>query len=251
MKNVFVKLLTLFFPMMILLSSLSAKELTQKEREKIAAMLIPIYALLFEDDNSKVVLPLVVKKTGQTKSYDYTGKEKPNFAWRDDGHYRKGVDVNYTRDNVTEIVTDHLTDRQWQDDIGAKLAVKQWLTDENYDAHNYTNTSGDTAATFCKNLSLGGYNDWRLPTRKELLSITNYGRGNPDVQLDDLEPSIDPIFNNVSTGLYGGEYWTSTTYARFDYDAGIVDFRFGTTTIKIKDQRAHVRCVRIKDKEQK
>jgi len=249
MKNMFVKLLTLFFSMMILVSNLSAKELSQEEREKIAAMLIPIYALLFEDDNSKVVLPLVVKKTGQTKSYDYGGDEAPNFAWRDDGHYRKGVDVNYTRDDVTKIVTDHVTGRQWQDDIGAKRAFKKWLTDENYDAHNYTNTSGDTAATFCKNLSLGGYNDWRLPTRKELLSIVNYGRGNPDVHLDNLEPAMDSIFQNVSVGSNGGPYWTSTTYSRFDFDAWMIDCRFGISDKKIKDQFAYVRCVRIKEEE--
>ena len=232
------------------ISNLVAKELSQKEREKIAAELIPIYAmLLLNDDKSEKPLPIVVKKTGQTKSYRYNGDEIENANSRDDGHYQAGVDFNYTRDDVTQIVTDHVTGRQWADDIGAKLAYKQWLTDANYDAHKYNDTSGDTATTFCKNLDLGGYKDWRLPTRKELRTLVEREHITGNGHLNDEDPNINSIFNNTAHNIDTGHvYWTSTTYARphMEYDVWTVGFIYGRQFYKLKDQFARVRCVRIK-----
>jgi len=147
-----------------------------------------------------------LKKTGQTKSYDEDGNEIDTSLARDDGHYQTGVDFNYTRDDAKEIVTDHVTGLQWQDDDEANTTEKQWLTDDNYDKctndGNDTacyDTSGDTAATYCANLSLGGYTDWRLPTAKELDGIVDYGRRNP---------AIAPTFQHTATD----DYWSSSTY---------------------------------------
>ncbi len=59
------------------------------------------------------------KKTGQTKSYDTDGNEVTDGSIKDDGFYQKGVDPSYTRDDVKEIVIDHITGLQWQDDAEA------------------------------------------------------------------------------------------------------------------------------------
>ncbi len=136
-------------------------------------------------DHARVVL-----KTGQTKSYDKDGNEVTDGSIKDDGFYQKGTARAYTRAN--DIVTDNVTHLMWQDDNEANTIQKQWLTDENYNTcSNDTNssactdTSGDTAVTYCENLNLRGYTDWRLPTVEELVSITDNGRS---------APAIDPIF---------------------------------------------------------
>ena len=64
----------------------------------------------------------VVKKTGQFIHY----------ALHDDGYYQIGKDSNYSRDNNTSIVTDHITNLQWQDDTDVSIIEKNFV-----DAHDY------------------------------------------------------------------------------------------------------------------
>jgi len=146
-----------------------------------------------------------LKKTGQTKSYDTNGNEVTDGSLKDDGFYQKGVTPSYTRDDANDIVTDNLTGLMWQDDD--TLVTKQWLTTTNYNTCEYDtsspecyDTSGDTAASYCSNLTLGGYTDWRLPTSKELEGIVDYGKS---------YPAIDTTkFQSFSSS----HYWSSTTY---------------------------------------
>lgn len=162
-----------------------------------------------------------VKKTGQTKSY----------IKFDDGYYKKGVTPSYTRDDVKEVVTDNLTGLMWQDNKEAKTVRKPWVTQENYDVKNFNDTIGDTATTYCVELVMGGFEDWRLPTVKELESIVNYRQ---------VKPSIDTIyFKNVSSNYY----WSSTTtYMR--YRAWYVSFGSGDVDGNSKNDNYYIRCVR-------
>ncbi len=178
-----------------------------------------------------------IKKTGQTKSYDANGAEVTDGTLKDDGYYQKGVTPQYTR--ASDIVTDELTGLMWQDDAAVSSVTKQWLTDANYDTcYNDTSspacydTSGDTAATYCSELSLGGYTDWRLPTLTELEGIVDYGRANPAIDTT--------YFNNVSSSLY----WSSTTYEYGKYNAWIVRFDGGYVYNNYKGAGGYVRCVR-------
>jgi len=181
-----------------------------------------------------------LKKTGQTKSYDQDGNEVTDGSVKDDGYYQAGVDFNYTRDPGTGIVTDHVTGLEWQDD--ADPVSKPWLTQENYDKCTGNNgqtqsdsacydTSGDTAATYCADLTLGGYSNWRLPTAKELDSIVDYGR---------YYPSIDPVFQHTATD----RYWSSSTYEGYRDGAWDVYFYDGDRYTDGKDYSDYVRCVR-------
>lgn len=79
---------------------------------------------------------------------------------------------------------------------------------------------------------LCGGRDWRLPTRKELLSIVNNGR---------FSPAIDSRnFPNTQTS----SYWSASTYADQAKAAWQVNFKYGEVAPGDKDQGANVRLVR-------
>ena len=192
------------------------------------------------DDNSKNYKP--PKKTGQVNSYNANGLQVFDGSLKDDGFYQKGVTPNYTRDAGNEIVTDHVTGLQWQDDLAVATVQKQWLETISYEQCTGTNgqtldatqcsvTAGDTAASYCTNLVLGGFIDWRLPTRKELVSLSDYGQSSP---------AIDVTFQNTASSVY----WSSTTYVGDVSRAWIVYFYYGSQNDFAKSNGSYVRCVR-------
>ncbi len=173
------------------------------------------------------------KKTGQTQSYDASGTVVTDGSQKDDGFYQKGTPPSYTRDNAKDIVIDHVTGLQWQDDPAVATVTKPWLTAANNVAP-YTDTTGDTATTYCSNLTLGGYSDWRLPTREELVSLSVYGQ---------ITPAIDATFQNTASSTY----WSSTTYASSASNVWVVNFSTSSQINFIKSYGGKVRCVRAGD----
>ena len=190
-----------------------------------------------------------MKKTGQTKIYDADGTEHThaqadsNVSLRDDGYYQKGHDPLYVRDDGDETVKDNITGLMWQDDVAAKTTQKQWLTDANYDictgsngvtqdTSKCTDTSGDTAATYCSNLVLGGYEDWRLPTMDELISIVDKSKSNPAIDVS--------YFKNVVSDYY----WSSSTAVSYERDAWSIYFYGSSDYWNPKSWSSYVRCVR-------
>ncbi len=162
---------------------------------------------------SSVATSVLLKKTGQTTSF-YTG---------DDGYYQKGVTPSYSRAN--EVVTDHITGLQWQDN---EVVEKKW-----------TDSTGNTATAYCSNLSLDG-GGWRLPTIKELQSIVveKY------VENGSLEVGIDTsVFVNYATNTYN-YYWSSTTYAPLPNYALAMQLYGANMGHQSKFTRHYVRCVR-------
>jgi len=132
----------------------------------------------------------------------------------------------------SEVFIDNETGLMWQDDYDARSVEKPWLTKANYDRENsyftgnHYDTSGDTATTYCDNLSLGAYYDWRLPTKDQLLSLT----------------TIEDELNNVSSSYY----WSSTGYASGTSSAWVINFYFydGFESYSDKGNSNFVRCVR-------
>jgi hypothetical protein len=134
-----------------------------------------------------------------------TGQNGPAQAWKtgqtlthaacDDGDLEQGVAWPSPRfvDNSNGTVTDHLTGLIW---------LKN--------ANCINNTNWNNALNFCNNLASGSYGltdgsaagDWRLPNRKELVSLVDHGRSGPCL------PQGHP-FDNVAN-WHG--YWSSTTY---------------------------------------
>ena len=178
-----------------------------------------------------------IKKTGQTKSYDASGTEVTDNSLKDDGYYQKGIAPNYTR--ASDMVSDALTNLMWQDDAAVATVKKQWLTTANYNICDTNesspacyDTSGDTATTYCTNLSLGGYTDWRLPAVAELEGIVDYGKVNPAIDTN--------YFNNVSSINYS----SSSTYVYNKDHIWIVTSNDGATKNFAKYYKGYVRCVR-------
>ena len=189
-----------------------------------------------------------MKKTGQTVIYDKDGNihnhadADSNASLRDDGYYQKGHVPQYERDDGDNIVKDNITELEWQDDVDAENVTKKCLTDANYDictgnngaiqdSSKCTDTSGDTAATYCEALSLGGHQDWRVPTRKELVGLAEYGQ---------TSPAMNPVFQNAESRFY----WSSTAYAGNASNTWGVQFSYGGQYTSSKSNSLNVRCVR-------
>jgi hypothetical protein len=68
--------------------------------------------------------------------------------------------------------------------------------------------SWQNAIDACKTLFHGGYNDWRLPNRKELESIIDYGKSGPAIDTDKFPNTQDDGYHSSSVTHYGCEnYW--------------------------------------------
>jgi len=131
------------------------------------------------------------------------------------------INANFTRDNTKQIVIDTISHLQWQDNEDTKTITKKWI-----DAINY-----------CKNLTFGGYSDWRLPNINELKSIVDRTKVNH---------TIVESFKNI----YSSAYWSSTTYNGYsDYHndktvAWQVNFEDGEINLLGKEGYDRVLCVR-------
>ncbi len=133
-----------------------------------------------------------LSRTGQVTTYS-TG---------DDGDLQKGIEwpaFRFMAYTTTEPVMDWLTGLDWAPDgstptVGACTGgMKTWQEALDYVA--------------CLNTNIYlGYNDWRLPNKKELRSLVNYEEANPGAWLNLQE------FRNIQTQL-GNYYLSSTTTA--------------------------------------
>ncbi len=111
--------------------------------------------------------------------------------------------------------TDSSTGLMWQDNSDAKTLKLNW----------------QDAVEYCQELNLDGYNDWRLPSIKELQTLVDISRH---------APTIKEGFNNINSN----NYWSSTLY---DSDSRwFIDFFYGNVGGTANTYKNNIRCVRKK-----
>ena len=124
----------------------------------------------------------------------------------------------FIRNSTNKVVLDTKTNLFWQDNSVVK---------------DISRTYSD-ALSYCHDLDLGGYTDWRVPNINELLTISDYSVENP---------SINAIFVNTSIEN-DALYWSSTPVkAHSDY-IWVIDFKNSDDDMDKNDNTNYTRCVR-------
>lgn len=148
----------------------------------IKVLLLFVFCCFFSTAQAQ---PAQTWKTGQTSS----------FAAGDDGDLQHGVDWPEPRfeDNGDGTITDHLTGLIWLKNANC-AGYMNW-----YDALTYCSNLASESCGLTDGSAAG---DWRLPNRKELLSLVDYSRYSPALPHGHL-------FDNVQSDYY----WSPTTLA--------------------------------------
>lgn len=159
-----------------------------------------------------------IPDTGQTTSYSATFGEDHDYTTNSPSYTLNG-------DNTT---TDNITGLMWQSEDDN--ATYNW-----YQASGTYNVTYNSSSTdVCGDLTLAGYNDWRLPTEKELQLIFDY---------DNFRPAVDKAsFPGVDTNYPG--YWSSTPLVNNSSKAWLGEFHDGGIHGYFKTDSKYVLCVR-------
>jgi hypothetical protein len=149
---------------------------------------------------------------------------KTSYTDYDDGYYQAGAEPSFTRDETLEIVTDNLQGLMWQDNDAVGSAVYTW----------------QDATSYCENLDLAGYTDWRLPEIDELESIIDYGEHGIISTFNHKNPSWSATVNDA------GLAWAYGTNAMMQF----MDLNDLSSLPIEKTTLTTCRCVRGKEHHQ-
>jgi hypothetical protein len=162
-----------------------------------------------------------IPDSGQSSCYDTMEKiacpDPEGSFYGQDAHYTINVPhFEVKRVDSHEIVEDHITGLAWQrHDDGVKRTWRE-------------------AKAYCENMTLGGYSDWRLPTKKELKGILDYGA---------FRPVVDTAYFAYSHPS-DASYWSSTTRISHTVSAWKVSFWDGQAHLSQEGEQNYVRAAR-------
>jgi len=125
--------------------------------------------------------------TGVKRCTDATDAAIVCASTGQDGDLKSGVawpDPRFTVDGTGNCITDNLTGLMWARQDGG---FRTW----------------QLGLDFANSLDLCGFTDWRMPNRKELLSLVNYNAGNVGIEL----------LNNGFTFQVESVLWSSSSVA--------------------------------------
>ncbi|MDF7801104.1 DUF1566 domain-containing protein [Pontiellaceae bacterium B1224] len=175
--------------------------------------------------NGSIAAKTQLPDTGQSTVYDEKGNAVENV---DASSPYFGADATVEghalsyKDNGNGTVTDLNTGLIWQQ------------------TPNFKRMTFDEAKVYCENLTTGGYDDWRLPSIKELYSLADFdgelipqGESTPYIDTDTFDFKYDHL-------IFAGQYFSSTVYVKEgvqNYDQhgsllGVFGFNFADGHIK-------------------
>ena len=177
--------------------------------------LLSLFSACGKEDPATVIKPIQgvidLPKTGQTVVYE-TG---------DNGTYQVGITWPASRFTVNDdTIVDNLTGLMWE---------KSQSTESFTWADVFTRVSAVNTA------ELGGYNDWRVPNRKELMSLVHYGIDNPLGWLG---------LQGFANLQHIKPYWTSTTQTNSADNAWGINMGQGSMGVYAKTITHYVLLVR-------
>ena len=143
--------------------------------------------------------------TGQTGDYSTTFGEDSDYT----------INAPSLTDNGDGTVTDQNTLLMWQQQDD-----------------NNRNRNQSSAISYCNSFNFAGHTDWRLPTKKELVSIVDYGK---------YDPAID---NTKFLNAKSSTYWTSTVSTYSSSGGWVIPFLQGKLHGIGLDTQLYARCVR-------
>jgi hypothetical protein len=162
---------------------------------------------------------IALPRTGQTTCSDAAGTATTCAGSGQDGELQIGVaepSPRFVVDGTGDCVTDNLTGLMWARNANLLAGAGAPSTG----AISYSD-----AVLAPAGLSLCGFSDWRLPNRKELRSLINYGLADNSTSLNALG------FTNVQAF----EYWSSSNRLGQSTGGGwFVDMRDGSSAIHAK-----------------
>ncbi len=177
-----------------------------------------------------------VSDTGQTDCYNSVGI----IVCPSPGEAYYGQDANYTISPPSYTKLDENGEETVSDWIMVKDNVTGLIwevkTDDGTIHHQEDKYIFDDAqSVFIADLNIntfGGYDNWRMPTLNELVSIVDYGTDAPNINAE--------YFSNTMSWYY----WSSITVpGTFDNMAWSLDFRYGIRGIIWRTEALHVRAV--------
>jgi hypothetical protein len=170
---------------------------------------------------------LTLPDTGQTSCYDSAGNVLPSCVGTgQDGAYSNNP--RSYKDNSDGTVTDNVTGLIWQ-----KCSAGQDELTCSGSAVSYTWYEAVDVCGELNNQNFGGYTGWRLPAKKELITLADYSIPYPG-------PAIDAVFNNSIASFY----WASS-HPYFSDSAWVANFMDGLENAYAKSTGGdvYVRCV--------
>jgi len=146
-----------------------------------------------------VVNNYLLVATGQTTTYNDDGDAIAGLTVGDafygqDANYLAGEEMAY-QDNGDGTVTDLNTGLMWQQSPSSSTFTWQEAVD------------------YCESLELSGYDDWRIPSLKELYSISDFSSGWPYLDTDNFDLASGQITKDE-------QFWSSNYYVGVTVEGG-------------------------------
>jgi len=186
-----------------------------------------------------------VQDTGQTECYSSSGSST--------SYTNAGQDASYTSktpsftNNGNKTITDNISSLMW---------TKTADTNGDGSINSSDKKSQSAAQSYCSDLTLGGYSDWRLPDIKTMYSLINFNGKDPSGDESVLKPFLDTTvfdfaYGDTSAGerTIDAQWATSTTYVSttMNGDATMFGVNLADGRIKgypINNKTYYVYCVR-------